>query len=291
MMEWGNVMHPVRAEELEIDRVSLLKAYQLVHACGKIHEAREFAIYIMDAVNKVCPYDQGRIYFYNENGNICDQHLINIDPNLVHQYHIYYSMADGGRYSIPLHRKDRMFPEGVRVPRYVPGGKRHFISEFSVPLSSQTLWVFDWESAPQDEFVKDYVSYIRLRYSTGFPIFDVDGTLRILFMLDRTCRVPYSTEELIALGLAIPMLEHLYQNLTVHLHKPRSISAESYATLTNKEMEIVDMLCRGMSSRSICEKLKITSATLYTHNAHIFKKLGVSSRQELLAKMMRSDMD
>ena len=290
-MERRNILKVGDPSEQEIDRQALLKAYHLVNTCGKVHEARAFAINVMDELNHICPYDQGRIYFYNENGNICDQHLVNIDPNLVNQYHVYYSMVDEGRYSIPLSRKKNQFRERREIPKYTPGSNRHFISEFHVPLSGQTLWLFDWEKAPPDEFVKDYIQYIHLRYSTGFAVFDVDDTLRILFMMDRTCRVPYSKQELIPLGLAIPMLEHLYQNLTAHLHKPRGISAESYALLTTREKEIVEMLCRGMSSKSICEKAKISSATLYTHNAHIFKKLGISSRQELIAKMIHTDMD
>jgi DNA-binding CsgD family transcriptional regulator len=52
--------------------------------------------------------------------------------------------------------------------------------------------------------------------------------------------------------------------------------------LTFREAEIADLAARGMSNRSIAEHLFISKRTVDAHLDHIYAKLGISSRVELL---------
>lgn len=54
--------------------------------------------------------------------------------------------------------------------------------------------------------------------------------------------------------------------------------------LTRKELEVLARLAQGLSNREIADVLYITPATVKTHLAHIYTKLGVTGRQEALAK-------
>src|SRR5687767_9866365 len=54
--------------------------------------------------------------------------------------------------------------------------------------------------------------------------------------------------------------------------------------LTRKELEVLARLAEGCSNREIADALYITPATVKTHLAHIYAKLGVASRQEALAR-------
>lgn len=54
--------------------------------------------------------------------------------------------------------------------------------------------------------------------------------------------------------------------------------------LTRKEREVLARLAQGMSNREIADALYVTPATVKTHLAHIYTKLGVTGRQEALAK-------
>ena len=49
---------------------------------------------------------------------------------------------------------------------------------------------------------------------------------------------------------------------------------------TQKELEILKLLCRGNSTEEICRKCGITYNSLKFHNKNIYKKLGVTNRQE-----------
>ena len=54
--------------------------------------------------------------------------------------------------------------------------------------------------------------------------------------------------------------------------------------LTRKELEVLARLAEGRSNREIAGALYVTPATVKTHLAHIYTKLGVTGRQEALAR-------
>lgn len=56
------------------------------------------------------------------------------------------------------------------------------------------------------------------------------------------------------------------------------------AGLTRKEVEVLARVADGMSNKEIADALFITPATVKTHLAHIYTKLGVAGRQEALAR-------
>jgi HD-GYP domain-containing protein (c-di-GMP phosphodiesterase class II) len=53
---------------------------------------------------------------------------------------------------------------------------------------------------------------------------------------------------------------------------------EGPAGLTAREIEVLQLLARGMSNKAIAERLVITPKTTSSHVEHIYTKLGVSSR-------------
>lgn len=64
--------------------------------------------------------------------------------------------------------------------------------------------------------------------------------------------------------------------------------AKSHATqsrLTAREIEIVDLLCRGCTNQEIADRIDIRLSTVKTHLLHVFEKLGVETRTELVARM------
>lgn len=58
----------------------------------------------------------------------------------------------------------------------------------------------------------------------------------------------------------------------------RKGSQDSCDKLTERELEVLCLMCKGMRNDEIAKSLVITTQTVKNHNRHIFKKLGVDSR-------------
>jgi DNA-binding NarL/FixJ family response regulator len=59
---------------------------------------------------------------------------------------------------------------------------------------------------------------------------------------------------------------------------------EAEGPLTRKELEVLSRLAEGRSNKEIADALYVTPATVKTHLAHIYNKLGVTGRQEAVAR-------
>ena len=67
----------------------------------------------------------------------------------------------------------------------------------------------------------------------------------------------------------------------------RKRPSSGWTSLTPTEVEVVKLTAKGLSNPEIGERLFIGRATVKTHLAHIFTKLGVTSRAELAAEATR----
>ncbi|MBO0874938.1 MAG: helix-turn-helix transcriptional regulator, partial [Pseudonocardia sp.] len=57
--------------------------------------------------------------------------------------------------------------------------------------------------------------------------------------------------------------------------------------LSVRERDITALVCRGMSSKEISERLHITVNTVQEHLKSIFDKTGVRSRRELVSAILQ----
>ncbi len=62
---------------------------------------------------------------------------------------------------------------------------------------------------------------------------------------------------------------------------PRDPEADKIATLTEREREIVALICEGLQNNDISTRLHISGTTVRNHLSAIFSKLGVTGRLEL----------
>jgi two-component system, NarL family, nitrate/nitrite response regulator NarL len=62
-----------------------------------------------------------------------------------------------------------------------------------------------------------------------------------------------------------------------------AVNAKGIDELSKRELEVVDFVARGFTNRKIAERLGLSQHTVKNYLFHIFEKLGVSSRFELLS--------
>ena len=84
-------------------------------------------------------------------------------------------------------------------------------------------------------------------------------------------------------------LENLFRNLHIMPVQNNEKQIEKlHGLLSRREREISQLLCGGLSPAQISQKLFISISTIYRHIANIHLKMNVSSRQELIIKLIQS---
>jgi DNA-binding NarL/FixJ family response regulator len=66
--------------------------------------------------------------------------------------------------------------------------------------------------------------------------------------------------------------------------KDRDVGAE---TLTEREVEVLQLLAFGYTNRDIAGRLFISPDTVKTHLEHIYQKIGANDRTAAVAEAMR----
>ena len=74
------------------------------------------------------------------------------------------------------------------------------------------------------------------------------------------------------------------------LLKHRDISASRRPTLTGREIEVLQSIAEGFTSREIGERLFISENTVKNHVRNILDKLGLRSRNEAVMYAIREDL-
>ena len=61
------------------------------------------------------------------------------------------------------------------------------------------------------------------------------------------------------------------------------------ATLTRREQQVASLVSNGLTNRGIAQRLHVTDKTVEMHLSNIFAKLGVSTRTEAAATLIRAE--
>ncbi|MBN1314111.1 MAG: hypothetical protein JXA42_01540 [Anaerolineales bacterium] len=239
---------------------------------GRERDPNGFCVQIVEKIYPLIPYDKARIYFVGDNDKICGEALFGVEKYWSDAYLEYYSGIENGRYEISS-KSDALLHSQKRGHH---------------PFPDLVGSVTDWTQVEPDEFVSGYIRPQGLRYSTGVWLHSADDSMKSVYMLDRTSRSGFTPREIEMLRRIHPHLENLHKNLTVREpNRVRHSRAQaSKEHLTEREAEIAELLCKGLTPNAISSKLCLSLSTVYRHIANMHKKLDVSNRQELLLALM-----
>lgn len=111
---------------------------------------------------------------------------------------------------------------------------------------------------------------------------------RTVFSLDKTRNENFKEDECNILNLSIPILNNLHKKFFIPYSSKKDVNQIAWETtnLTSREIEIANLLCQGLTPETISKSLYITKSTTYKDISNIYKKMQVSSMQELLLRLM-----
>lgn len=73
--------------------------------------------------------------------------------------------------------------------------------------------------------------------------------------------------------------QEIMKNMAMRLNRK---NANRYKALSERELEILIMICKGLSNGEIAEKLFISTKTVEVHKSNIFKKTDVKNSAQLV---------
>ena len=84
------------------------------------------------------------------------------------------------------------------------------------------------------------------------------------------------------------MMARLLTNRFMEANRPQADpEAAKIASLTDREREVIMLICEGLPNKAMSARLSISEATIRHHLSSIFDKLGVTSRLELVVYAYR----
>jgi DNA-binding NarL/FixJ family response regulator len=63
---------------------------------------------------------------------------------------------------------------------------------------------------------------------------------------------------------------------------PAAVKGDNAAVLSDRELEVFELIGQGLGTRQISERLKLSTSTVETHRSHIKEKLNLGSATELV---------
>ncbi|MFW6261654.1 MAG: helix-turn-helix transcriptional regulator [Spirochaetota bacterium] len=195
---------------------------------------------------------------------------------------------------VALMRMDGIIPYCVRWPDYaaplVDRFNRYFNHHspvyYSPPL--RALPAIDWKRYEQTEYHNEFNRPLRLRHSLGVGIRDeTTGELYALFVHRGFTGPAFSpADEAVFAALWQPLSSLLSLICANERRFQSAITAReadpNCSVLSPREAQIADLLCRRRSMREIALQLGISPRTVERHALHIYEKLNVSGKRELL---------
>ncbi len=87
-----------------------------------------------------------------------------------------------------------------------------------------------------------------------------------------------------------PMSSNIARKVIEYFNKPTKVKPSEEEMLSQRELEVLDKLVQGCTSKFIAESLFINIETVRFHYKNIYKKLHVHSKSEAVAKALKEGL-
>ena len=176
--------------------------------------------------------------------------------------------ADGAIEAVVEHR-----PDLCLIGVLIPGGGIRATREISRRVPATTVVML---TASTD---RDHLLDSVRAGAAGYLLKDMDPE-----------RLTAALRGVLAGEAAIPraLMGELIGDLQTHGRRRLVIGKRGRAELTAREFEVLELLCDGLHTRKIAERLSISKVTVRRHISEVVRKLGVADRDEAVELVKES---
>ena len=110
--------------------------------------------------------------------------------------------------------------------------------------------------------------------------------IAVISLLRNKSQSDFTKEEIGLLHSIHTFMEYSLNTVYLPKRDQERTSLQTRYNLTDRELDVLEMLISGANNKEIAKRIDMGLATLKTHLNHIFKKTAVQTRTELTAKIM-----
>ena len=128
------------------------------------------------------------------------------------------------------------------------------------------------------EYYRSFMQPLAHRHVADMFFRRDDDIIAVLTMIRTAELGAFAATELALLRQLQPFLEIALNAVYLPRRYRQRHSVQRRYQLTDRELDVVELIVAGASNKSIASQLQLSLATVKTHLQHVFQKLGVSSR-------------
>lgn len=130
---------------------------------------------------------------------------------------------------------------------------------------------------------ESYVLEVVRSGAVGYLLKDIEPG-----MLVQAIRTVYEGKSFIYPTLATKLFGELNRQEEQKQERTKSLERRKEDRLTYREIEVLELICQGMSNQAIAQKLFLSEKTVKNHLTNIFRKIDVSDRTQAVLYALKN---
>lgn len=130
---------------------------------------------------------------------------------------------------------------------------------------------------------ENYVIEVIKAGAVGYLLKDIEPG-----MLVKAIRTVFDGESFIYPTLAKKLFGEINRQHVRNLEAARVIERSKEERLSYREIEVLEMVCKGLSNQEVAKKLFLSEKTVKNHLTSIFRKIGVTDRTQAVLYAIRN---
>lgn len=196
-----------------------------------------------------------------------------VDPNMQHRGLVTHNLT---REDDKLYQSRYMREDPLNPARHEKGGARvvHMDSIMRPELIEQLA------------YYQDFLKPLGLRYVADMFFRSEGKIIAVITMLRAGSQGPFTAAEIALLERLQPFLEFALNRVYLPERIAERRTIEQKYRLTARELDVLELVLSGASNKLIARELMLGLPTVKSHLQHIYRKTGVTTRTELLTRVI-----